>query len=94
MGSDATVYYAIGDYYREQKELTQDDLNSDSPYNTRKAQGIPPGPICNPGAYSLYAALDPNDTNYHYFVYDAANSQHLFSATYQEHLNKVDELGD
>ena len=94
MGSDATVYYAIGDYYREQKELTQDDLNSDSPYNTRKAQGIPPGPICNPGAYSLYAALDPNDTDYHYFIYDAANSQHLFSTTYQEHLNKANELGD
>ena len=94
MGSDATVFYAIGDYYREQKELTQADLDSDSPYNTRKAQGIPPGPICNPGAYSLYAALDPNDTDYHYFIYDAANSQHLFSATYQEHLNKANELGD
>ena len=94
LGSDATVYYAIGDYYREQKELTQADLDSDSPYNTRKAQGIPPGPICNPGAYSLYAALDPNDTDYHYFIYDAANSQHLFSTTYQEHLNKANELGD
>ena len=94
MGSDATVFYAIGDYYREQKELTQADLDSDSPYNTRKAQGIPPGPICNPGAYSLYAALDPNDTDYHYFIYDAANSQHLFSTTYQEHLNKANELGD
>lgn len=94
MGSDATVYYAIGDYYREQKELTQADLDSDSPYNTRKAQGIPPGPICNPGAYCLYAALDPNDTDYHYFIYDAANSQHLFSTTYQEHLNKANELGD
>lgn len=94
MGSDATVYYAIGDYYREKSELSQSDIDSDSPYNTRKAQGIPPGPICNPGAYSLYAALDPNDTNYHYFVYDAANSQHLFSVTYDEHVNKVNELGD
>ena len=94
MGSDATVYYAIGDYYREQTELSPTDLDSDSPYNTRKAQGIPPGPICNPGAYSLYAALDPNNTDFHYFVYDAANNQHLFSATYQEHLNKVNELGE
>lgn len=94
MGSDATVYYAIGDYYREKEELEQSDIDSDSPYNTRKAQGIPPGPICNPGAYSLYAALDPNDTSYHYFVYDAASSAHLFSNTYEEHLNKVQELGE
>lgn len=94
MGSDATVYYALGDYFREMGELTAADLNSDSPYNTRKAPGIPPGPICNPGAYSLYAALDPNDTNYHYFIYDSSNSKHLFSTTYSEHLQKAEELGD
>lgn len=94
MGSDATVYYAVGDYLREKGELTEADLNSDSPYNTRKAQGIPPGPICNPGAYALYAALDPNDNNYHYFIYDSANYKHLFSETYEEHLRKADELGE
>ena len=94
MGSDATVYYAVGDYFHDKDELEQSDIDSDSPYNTRKAQGIPPGPICNPGAYSLYAALDPNDTNYHYFIYDSANSQHLFSATYEEHLSKANELGE
>ena len=93
MGSDATVYYAVGDFLREKTELTQDDLNSDSPYNTRKAAGIPPGPICNPGTYALYAALDPNDNNYHYFVYDRDNNKHLFSETYDEHLRKVNELG-
>ena len=94
MGSDATVYYAIGDYFHEKDELEQSDIDFDSPYNTRKAQGIPPGPICNPGAYSLYAALDPNDTSYHYFIYDAENSQHLFSSTYDEHLAKARELGE
>lgn len=93
MGSDATVYYALGDYFRDLPKLTDDDLNVDSPYNTRKAIGIPPGPICNPGAYALYAALDPNDTNYNYFVYDASTGQHLFSATYDEHMQKVTELG-
>ena len=93
MGSDATVYYAIGDYFHEKKELEKSDIEFDSPYNTRKAQGIPPGPICNPGAYSLYAALDPNDTNYHYFIYDVTVSQHLFSATYSEHQKKAAELG-
>ena len=94
MGSDATVYYAIGDYFHDKDKLEQSDIDSDSPYNTRKAQGIPPGPICNPGAYSLYAALDPNDTSYHYFIYDAENSQHLFSSTYDEHLSKARELGE
>ena len=94
MGSDATVYYAIGDYLREKGELTAEDLESDSPYNTRKAIGIPPGPICNPGAYSLYAALDPNDTDYHYFIYDLENNKHLFSETYDEHLQKAEELGE
>ena len=94
LGSDATVYYAIGDYFREHGELTSADLDSDSPYNTRKARGIPPGPICNPGAYSLYAALDPNDTNYCYFIYDSANNKHLFSVTYDEHLQKAEELGE
>ena len=94
LGSDATVYYALGDYFRELGELTAKDLESDSPYNTRKAWGIPPGPICNPGAYSLYAALDPNDTNYCYFIYDSANNKHLFSVTYSEHLQKAEELGE
>lgn len=94
LGSDATVYYALGDYFREMGELTAADLAVDSPYNTRKAPGIPPGPICNPGAYSLYAALDPDETDYLYFIYDAANSKHLFSSSYDEHLRKAAELGE
>ena len=94
LGSDATVYYALGDYFRDRGKLTAEDLEFDSPYNTRKNRGIPPGPICNPGAYSLYAALDPNDTDYHYFIYDADNNKHLFSATYNEHLQKAEELGE
>ena len=93
MGSDATVYYAVGDYLREKKELTKKDLSSTSPYNTRKATGFPPGPICNPGAYALYAALDPNDNNYLYFVYDKDNNQHLFAATYSEHQKNVKKVG-
>ena len=94
MGSDATVYYALGDYFREHGELTAADLENDSPYNTRKAIGIPPGPICNPGAYALYAALDPNDNDYNYFIYDAANNEHQFSETYEEHLRRAEELGE
>lgn len=94
MGSDATVYYALGDYFREHGDLTAEDLENDSPYNTRKAIGIPPGPICNPGAYALYAALDPNDNNYHFFIYDKENNEHQFSETYEEHLRRAEELGE
>lgn len=93
MGSDATVYYAIGDYFHEKDELDYEDLETDSPYNTRKEIGIPPGPICNPGVYSLYAALDPNDTDYNYFIFDEVLQEHLFSESYDEHLQKAEELG-
>lgn len=93
LDSDATVYYAIGDYFGEKEELTQGDLIFDSPYNTRKEPGLPPGPICNPGVYALYSALDPNDTSYHFFVYDASARKHLFSSTYDEHQRKLRDLG-
>lgn len=93
LGSDATVYYAIGDYFAEKGELTASDLDSNSPYNTRKYTGLPPGPICNPGTYALYAALDPNETNYKYFVYDSDAKEHLFSTTLEEHERKCRELG-
>lgn len=93
LGSDATVYYAIGDYFGEKEELTQADLDFDSPYNTRNHQGLPPGPICNPGSYTMYAALDPNRTDYYYFVYSSVEREHLFSSTLAEHEQKLRELG-
>ncbi len=92
LGADATVYYAIGDYFGEIDELTAEHLNVDSPYNTRKNKGIPPGPICNMGVQALYAALEPNDTNYNYFVYDRNNSAHRFAVTESEHNQNVAEL--
>ncbi|MBR4016458.1 MAG: endolytic transglycosylase MltG [Oscillospiraceae bacterium] len=92
LGADATVYYAIGDYLGEIDELTSAHLNVDSPYNTRKNQGIPPGPICNMGVQALYATLEPNETRYHYFVYDSKAGAHRFAVTQSEHFNNVNEL--
>ncbi len=92
LGADATVYYALGDYFGEIEELTAEHLNVDSPYNTRKNKGIPPGPICNMGVQSLYAALEPNNTNYNYFVYDEGKSAHRFAVTESEHNRNVAEL--
>ena len=94
LGSDATVYYAIGDYFGEIDELTEIQLNTPSPYNTRLNKGIPPGPICNMGVHSLYAVLEPNETNYYYFVYDTENYEHIFSSNYDEHMRHVAELED
>ncbi len=92
LGADATVYYAIGDYFGEIDELTAAHLDVDSPYNTRKNQGIPPGPICNMGVQALYATLEPNETRYHYFVYDSKAGAHRFAVTQSEHFNNVNEL--
>lgn len=93
LGADATVYYAIGDYFWETEVLTQKHLDTDSPYNTRKNGGIPPSPICNMGVHALYAALEPNDTGYYYFVYDSAKKAHRFAKTEAEHINNLKELG-
>lgn len=92
LGADATVYYALGDYFGEIKELTAEHLATDSPYNTRKNQGIPPGPICNMGVQALYAVLEPTDTQYQYFVYDKNASAHRFAITESEHEKNVAEL--
>ncbi|MBQ4641905.1 MAG: endolytic transglycosylase MltG [Oscillospiraceae bacterium] len=92
LDSDATVYYAIGDYFGEVDELTAEHLNVDSPYNTRKYKGLPPGPICNPGAYAMYSALKPDNTNYYYFLYDYNNYSHIFSSTYDEHMQHVNNM--
>ena len=92
LGSDATVYYALGDYFGELGELTEEHLNVDSPYNTRKYQGFPPGPICNPDVHALYAALEPVETDYYYFVYDPMAGVHLFAVTYQEHLDNIKKV--
>ena len=93
LDADATVYYAIGDYFWETEVLTQKHLDFDSPYNTRKNGGIPPSPICNMGVHALYAALEPNDTGYYYFVFDSGKGAHRFAKTEAEHLKNLKELG-
>ncbi len=93
LGSDATVHYAIGDYFGEKEKLTAADLQVDSPYNTRNHKGLPPGAICNPGSSSMYAALEPSSTTYYYFIYSTAQKKHLFTSTLREHEALAEELG-
>ena len=88
LNSDATVVYAHGG----KQELTKEDYELNSPYNTYVVKGLPAGPIANPGLSAIMSALSPADTNYHYFVLDPSIGEHLFSATYQEHQDKVESL--
>ena len=64
-------------------EVTADDLQQDSPYNTYKNEGLPPTPICAPSMASLEAALAPESTDYLDFW--ITDSEAVFSKTYEEH---------
>ena len=88
---DATVQYALPE---ENRELTFDDYEYPSPYNTYLHAGLPPTPIASPGLASLEAALNPADEAYLYFVVtDAETGEHAFAETYEEFLRLKDEAG-
>ena len=80
---DPTVIYALGGLNRP---LYRRDLKIDSPYNTYRNYGLPPGPICSPGRASLKAAVNPAPVDYLYFVAKGDGS-HIFSRTNREHIN-------
>jgi UPF0755 protein len=82
---DATVLYALG---RHKPIVTNADLKVDSPYNTYRYAGLPPGPIANPGLPAIEAALDPADTPYLFYVLRPDGS-HAFSRTFQEHVSAI-----
>lgn len=84
---DATVVYAIsGGQYNIDRVLYK-DLETDSPYNTYKNAGLPPGPICNPGKKSIMAAINPQKHSYLYYHTDTEKNDgsHIFSETFEEH---------
>ena len=94
--ADPTVQYAVGndpesvaEYGYWKKELTQEDLAIDSPYNTYRRMGLPPGPIANPGLDSIVAVVRPAQTSYLYFVAKPDGS-HAFAETLEEHLANVE----
>lgn len=66
-------------------------LKTDSPYNTYKHRGLPPGPICSPGIASVKAAMDPARTDYLYFVSNA-DGTHTFSRTWEEHREAAERF--
>ena len=88
LGADPTVIYAALINGRYRGTIYQSDLQYDSPYNTYKFPGLPPGPIANPGVASLEAAMHPKESDFLYFVSDN-NGHHRFSRSAAEHDKNV-----
>jgi UPF0755 protein len=87
--ADPTVIYALQLEGRWDGNLRRRDLELDSPYNTYRYPGLPPGPICSPGVQSLLAAARPAETDYLYFV-SRNDGSHVFARTLQEHNRNVE----
>jgi UPF0755 protein len=87
---DATIQYALN---KPKTNLSLTDLKVDSPYNTYKNKGLPPGPICSPGRESLQAALNPANTDYLYYVLEANGEKHFFTKSYDDFLREKAKAG-
>jgi UPF0755 protein len=85
---DPTVIFALERAGRYDGNLTRADLQIDSPYNTYRYAGLPPGPIAAPGKASLEAAASPADVPYIYFV-SKNDGSHAFASTLDEHNRNV-----
>jgi UPF0755 protein len=85
--ADPTVIYSLG----QRRRLFERDYSVRSPYNTYLIDGLPPGPINQPSATSIEAALAPADTEFLYFV-AGTNGRHVFTRTYREHLAAIRQV--
>lgn len=93
---DATIQYALG-YQADRKswwkkELTYDDLEISSPYNTYRTAGLPPGPISNPGYEVLNAVVNPSNTDYLFYISDSTGHNH-YAKTLAEHNANIEKYG-
>ncbi|HPX17925.1 MAG TPA: endolytic transglycosylase MltG [Deltaproteobacteria bacterium] len=86
--SDPTAIYGIDGFRRR---ISSKDLKRDTPYNTYRYGGLPPGPICNPGVKAISAALWPADTKYLFFV-SQGNGTHYFSRSHTEHRDAIRKM--
>lgn len=87
--ADPTVVYALKREGRWEGRIRRVDLAIESPYNTYRNAGLPPGPIASPGLASLQAAADPADVPYLYFV-SRNDGSHVFATTLAEHNRNVE----
>lgn len=82
--SEATLRYTLP----PGQEITMDQIKTDSPYNTYTKLGLPEGPVCNPGKAAIAAALNPDKSQYLFFM-ATGNGHHVFSYTYSQHNQVV-----
>ena len=81
--ADATLSYIFQD---NKPQHSGEELTVDSPYNTYKYPGLPPGPISNPGLLAIKAAVQPAKTNYYYFLTPTGSREVIYARSYNEHL--------
>lgn len=93
---DATVQYVLGYQEKEKdwwkKNLAFEDLEINSPYNTYRNAGLPPGPIANPGLAALSATVNPANSNYLYYISDKKGKNH-YAETLEEHQANIKKYG-
>ena len=91
--TDATLQYSLGYQSKEKtwwkKELTDEDKQVDSPYNTYKNIGLPPGPIANPGVQAITAVIYPKKTDYMFYLHDTKGNVH-YARTLEEHEKNIE----
>src|SRR5260221_14424934 len=87
---DPTVIYALDRAGRYDGNLTRENLQFNSPYNTYRYPGLPPGPIASPGRASLESAGSPANVPYLYFV-SKNDGSHAFASTLEEHNRNVQQ---
>lgn len=86
LGVDATTRYVLG---KKTEPLTKSDVEIDSPYNTRRTQGLPPTPITNAGESSFLAALKPKDSPYWYYLHGSDGAIHYAITNDEHNVNKA-----
>jgi UPF0755 protein len=89
--TDPTIIYGLTRGYPLGHGIRQSELQSDTPYNTYRITGLPPGPICNPGKDAIAAVLDPEKSDDLYFVANGKGG-HVFSASIADHARNVAAL--
>jgi len=85
----STLYYALGG----RTDLTLEDFQNPSPYNTYVSEGLPPGPISNPGISALMAAVSPADKPYYYFAFDYGTNENQFFEKKSDYEAFVNNMG-
>lgn len=85
--ADPTLKFAVRNFAL--KRIAGDILNVASPYNTYRNKGLPPGPICTPSKITIDKVLNPAQTSYLYFVANSRLNGHLFSESFEEHVQKA-----